>query len=98
MHGRHSEKINQKREDEQNADVWDFVYVDRRCWSEFNEDLWCILRDKCEGEALTRVRAASQGMGIKAYTLVYKCFMVTSGMAISERVKQVITPNPPKSE
>ena len=63
-------KINQKRKDELNEDEWDFVYVDRRCWSEFNENLWCILLDKCEGGALTRVRVANQGMGIKAYVPV----------------------------
>ena len=38
--------------------------VDR---DKFNEDMYVVLMEKTEGQALTRVRAAAKGDGIQAY-------------------------------
>ena len=64
----------------------------------FNEDLYVVLIDKTEGEALTRVRAAAHGKGISAYMNLYKWFTGTTGMAVAERMRRIMTPVTPKHE
>ena len=61
---------------------WDKTFSGKCSWDALGEDLYCILVEKCEGEALTRVRNAGQGNGITAYSLIYQWFTGTSGMAI----------------
>ena len=57
-----------------------------------------VLTDKTEGEDLTRVRAAAHGKGINAYINMYKWFTGTTGMAITERMKNIMHPGTPKNE
>ena len=64
----------------------------------FEEDLYVVLIDKTEGEALTRVRAAAHGKGISAYMNLYKWFTGTTGMAVTECMRKIMTPITPKHE
>ena len=63
-----------------------------------SEYLYYVMIDKAEGEALTRVRAARPGEGVKAYFTLHKWFTETTGLGISEQMKGVMTPAPPKTE
>ena len=54
--------------------------------------------DKCEGEALTRVRSVMNNDGIMEYVEVFKWFTEMTGLAMSERMKTIMTPNPPNEE
>ena len=54
--------------------------------------------DKCEAEALTRVRTCPAGEGLTAYRAVYKWFMGVSGQAISDRVRRLMSPATAKHE
>ena len=65
---------------------------------EFNEDLFVVLIDKTEGEALTRVRAVDPGNGVEAYGRVYKWYLSTTSMAIKERFRKLLSPDVPKDE
>ena len=44
------------------------------------------------------MRAAAKGEGISAYMNLYKWFTGTAGMAVSERIKKLMSPAPPKQE
>ena len=57
-----------------------------------------VLIDTTEGEALTRVGAAAHGKGINAYMNLYKWFTGTTGMAVTERMRKIMTPVTPKHE
>ena len=63
-----------------------------------NEDLYVIMLDKSESEALTRVRACPVGEGLQAYRDVYKWFMGVSGQAISDKIRKLMAPTTPKTE
>ena len=63
-----------------------------------NEDLYVIMLDKSESEALTRVRACPVGEGLQAYRAVYKWFMGVSGQAISDKIRKLMAPTTPKME
>ena len=63
-----------------------------------NEDLYVILMDKAEAEALTRVRACPVGEGLEAYKTVYKWFTGVSGQAISDKIRKLMAPSTPKAE
>ena len=63
-----------------------------------NEDLYVILLDKSESEALTRVRACPVGEGMQAYRAVHKWFMGVSGQAISDKIRKLMAPTTPKTE
>ena len=45
----------------------------------FNEDLYAIMVDEAEGEALARVKGCIPGQGVTAYMSVYKWYTVTGG-------------------
>ena len=47
-------------------------YKDEGHYKEINEDLYVLLMDKSETEALTRVRSCPAGEGLQAYRKVYK--------------------------
>jgi len=54
--------------EEWNQEEWDDQFKTKELkWDRMNEVMYCVLIDKCEGEALTRVRSAGQGQGFKAY-------------------------------
>ena len=67
-------------------------------YNNINEDVYVLLMDKCEAEALTRVRACPAGEGLLAYRAVYKWFMGASGQAISDRVRGLEAPATAKHE
>ena len=67
-------------------------------YSKFAEAMHYILMDKCEGEALTRVRSVTNNDGIMEYMEVFKWFTETTGLAMTERMKTIMTPTPPKKE
>ena len=50
------------------------------------------------GDACLHVRAFDIGEGITAYVKVYKWFMGTSGMGLSEKAHQIMAPTAPKLE
>ena len=84
---------------DQFKDAWDVEeFSDNYEFDGFGEELYCVLMDKCEGEALTKIRTAHEGQGIKAYFALHKWYSETTGEAISERIKQVMTPASPKQE
>ena len=84
---------------DQLKDAWDVEeFSDRYEFDGFGEELYCILMDKCEGEALTKIRTAHEGQGIGAYFALHKWYSETTGEAISERIKQVVTLASPKQE
>ena len=67
-------------------------------YERMDEDLYSLLMDKTEGEAALRVRGCNPGQGIKAYMVVYKWFMGTSGQAVTDRMKRLMSPATPKAE
>ena len=75
---------------------WDIIQ--RIDMTKLNEDLYGVLMDKTEGEAYARVKAVTQGMGLEAYVKLYKWFMGTTGLGLTERARAVMSPTPPKSE
>ena len=74
-------------DDTENIDElsWDNQGFDQTVkeFKKYGEDLWCVLMDKCEGEAMTRIRTAKEGEGILAYGRMYKwfCLLYTSDAA-----------------
>merc|ERR1712015_487361 len=54
--------------------------------------------DKTEGEASLRVRGCTPGQGVRAYMVIYKWFMGTSGQAVTDRIKRLMSPTTPKTE
>ena len=67
-------------------------------YERMDADLYTLLMDKTEGEAALRIRGCNPGQGIKAYMVMYKWFMGTSGQAVTDRVKKLMTPGTPKTE
>ena len=72
------------------------AFAQTRRYQEFSEDLYCVLIEKCEGEALARVKS-SHGNGIKAMGILHKWFTGVAGMAITQRTQNLMKPTPPKS-
>ena len=52
--------------------------------TEMDEDLFCLLVDKCEGEALANVRSVNPGAGWQAYQRLFRWYGSSSGLAIQE--------------
>ena len=73
-------------------------HLDDEFYDKINEDIYVLLMDKCEAEALTRVRSCPAGEGLMAYRALYKWFMGVSGQAISDRVRRLMSPVTPKHE
>ena len=63
-----------------------------------DEELYHVLVEKSEGEAALRVNSGKPGSGLEAYQRIYLWFAGTSGLAITERTKHIMHPNPPKHE
>ena len=66
--------------------------------TDMKEDLYILLVEKTEGEAMSRLRGCQVGDGIQTYMVLYKWFMGASGQAIADRVKRLMSPAPPKTE
>lgn len=71
-----------------------FAHVRR--YHEFREDLYCVLVEKCEGEAFVRVKSA-HGNGTKAMGILHMWFTGVAGMAITQRTHNLMKPTPPQS-
>ena len=65
---------------------------------EMDEDLFCVFVDKCEGEALTKVRSVNPGEGWQAYQRLFLWYGSSSGLALQERAKLVLSPKDPKKD
>jgi hypothetical protein len=60
--------------------------------------MYCVLVDKTEGEAMIRVKSVEEGQGLLAYQRMYKWFSGTTGLALTERTKMVMSPVQPRRE
>ena len=69
---------------------WDF--------GPLNEELYYVLVEKTEGEAAHRVGLTDTGAGLLAYQRLYLWFAGTSGLALSERVRLLMNPEPIKRD
>ena len=58
-----------------------------------SDELDYILTDRTEGEAAARVKKA-RGKGLQAYYRIHKWFTKTTGPALQEQMKAVVTPTP----
>ena len=67
-------------------------------YDDMKEDLFVLLTDKTEGEAAVRVRGRKIGDGVEAYVTLYKWYTGTSGQAITERIRKLVSPATPKQE
>ena len=63
-----------------------------------DEDLYYILVDKTEGEAAGKVKTVEAGQGILAYHKIYWWYVKTSGIALQDRSRKVMYPEPIKHE
>ena len=63
-----------------------------------DEDLYYILMDKTTGQALEKVHSVNAGEGLRAFQRLWVWFGCCSGMAIQERSRQVMNPQPPKQD
>ena len=66
--------------------------------SRANEDLYYVLVEKTEGEAALRVSSSEPGDGLESYQKVYLWFAGTTGLALAERTRMLMGPEPPKRE
>ena len=82
----------------QNTEEYNKLDDPEKMLERINEDLYVILLDKAEAEALTRVRACPVGEGLEAYKTVYKWFTGVSGQAISDKIRKLMAPSTPKAE
>merc|ERR1711951_184907 len=65
---------------------------------EASEGLCYVLVEKTEGDAALRVNSGEPGQGMQAYMRVYIWFSGTTGMALSEKTRMLMHPNPVKHE
>ena len=72
------------------SDLGDAHYV--------NENLYYVLVEKSEGEAAVRVNSGELGQGLAAYQKIYLWFAGTTGLALSQRMTNLMNPTPPKHE
>ena len=63
-----------------------------------NRDIWAVLVDKCEGEAIHKVNSAEQGKGLWAYIRVHQWFNKTTELGKMSRVIDIMRPEPCKHE
>ena len=66
--------------------------------SSFNRDLWAVMVDKCEGEAMHKVNSAEQGEGMWAYIRVHQWFNKTTELGKMSRVIDIMRPEACKHE
>ena len=56
-----------------------------------NRDIWAVLVDKCEGEAIHKVNSAEQGKGLWAYIRVHQWFNKTTELGKMSRVIDIMS-------
>ncbi len=59
-----------------------------------NQYLHFILIEKTTGEAAAKIKSVEEGEGLHAYFKVYWWFVKTAGIAIQERSRKVMQPEP----
>ena len=57
-----------------------------------DENLYYVLVEKTDGDAALRVQSGKQGQGVNAYMRLYLWFSGTTGLALSEKVAQLMNP------
>ena len=62
------------------------------------EGIYYVLVEKTEGDAALRVNSGEPAQGLQAYMRVYLWFSGTTGMALSEKTRMLMHPNPVKHE
>ena len=73
-------------------------WADAQSYQQWNEDLYCILVETCDGEAYGKVKTVQEGDGVAAYCIVHRYFTEISGYGTTLRAQQLIFPPAPKSE
>ena len=75
------------------------TYYFRNCdVNQINNDLYYVLVEKTTGEAASKVKSVDEGMGFWAYFAIYWWFVKTSGVAIQERSRKAMQPEPISKE
>ena len=64
----------------------------------FNNDLYYVLVEKSTGESALKVKSVAEGEGLQAYFSIYWWFVKTSGIAIQERSRKAMQPEPISKE
>merc|ERR1712240_843522 len=63
-----------------------------------SESLYYVLVEKTEGDAALPVNSGEPGEGMQAYMRVYLWFAGTTGLALTEKTRVLMHPNPVKHE
>ena len=63
-----------------------------------SEDIYYVLVEKTEGDAGLRVNSGETGEGLNAYMRLYLWFAGTTGLALTEKTRELMAPNPVKHE
>jgi len=66
--------------------------------AEFSNELYEVLIDKTEGDAMARVKAGPKGNGLDAYRRVHRWYTMTTELGLTELRTRVMHPKPPKRE
>ena len=71
--------------------------IDLETIEKLDEDLWYVLKDKLDGaEANGKLKGLKQGEGIKAYQKIYKWYAAVTGIALTGKMNQAMSPAAPK--
>ena len=63
-----------------------------------SEDIYYVLVEKTEGDAGLRVNSGETGEGLNAYMRLYLWFAGITGLALTEKTRELMHPNPVKHE
>ena len=72
--------------------------IDEDVVAAFDRELWAVLVDKCEGEAIHKVNSAEQGEGMWAYIRAYQWFNTTTELVKMSRIIDIMRPEACKYE
>ena len=73
------------------------MIVEDEDWFKMKKDMYSILIDKCEGDALLLVKNA-KGDGLMSFMRLNKFFTETSGRGMADRRRAVMRPDKSKKE
>ena len=65
---------------------------------QLSEELYYVLVEKTEGDAGLRVNSGETGDGLQAYMRLYLWFAGTTGLALTEKTRELMHPNPVKHD
>ena len=63
-----------------------------------NRDLWAVLVEKCENEAMGKVSSALQGEGLKAFVRIHEWFSKTTELGRTNRIIDIMRPDAVKHD